>query len=150
MPPLKLKAVLPPKPEWDSATDQEGFTLLEVIVALGILTLGIASALGLFAAATAAQKRAIDQVNSAVIAEQAFADFESALSRGVEIDTLVKSPPFTSVEASYPGYTVRIVELRASEEQEAFWLAIEVFWKFKGRESSERFEQYFVPRRLRP
>ncbi len=85
-----------------------GFTLLEVIVALAILTLGISSALALFTAATAAHKRAIDRVNAAAIAEHAIADIESALARGSTVDELRVNPPFDAIRNNWPGYEVGV------------------------------------------
>ena len=52
-----------------SASSESGFSLLEVIVALGILSVGIAAAVSLFTAGTAAHSRAVDRIKSIEISQ---------------------------------------------------------------------------------
>lgn len=54
-----------------------GFSLLEIIVALGIFMVGAASVFTLFAAGAGAHKRAIDRANAARAADSIFAELES-------------------------------------------------------------------------
>lgn len=53
---------------------RRAFTLLEVIVAMGVLAIGATAAFGLLVAATAAGKRAEHHVNAALLAELLFND----------------------------------------------------------------------------
>ena len=79
---------------------EAGFSLLEVIVALGILSVGIAAAVSLFTAGTAAHSRAVDRLKSIEISESIFAAVEGALRDGADLDDIrngdVVSPIVTS------------------------------------------------------
>ena len=125
---------------------QAGFSLLEIIVALGILAFGIASAIALFAAATAAHKRAIDRTHAAAIAEQAFADIESALARGVDPEAIVESPPLSEIQRNFPGYdvTVAFFAVDGSTAEDELLIEVTVNWKFRGSDRAEVFRQLIV------
>ena len=56
-----------------------GFTLIEVLMALGILAFGLVTVLGVFTMATTTHKRAIDRVNSALLAESVIDDLQEEL-----------------------------------------------------------------------
>lgn len=56
---------------------QRGFSLLEIIVALGIFMVGAASVFALFAAGAGAHKRAVDRANAARAADSIFAELEA-------------------------------------------------------------------------
>ncbi|MCA8962616.1 MAG: hypothetical protein KDC38_18955, partial [Planctomycetes bacterium] len=116
------------------------------IIALGILAIGIASAIALFAAATAAHKRAIDRTHAAAIAEQVFADVESALERGRGIEEVTASPPLDAVRANYPGYEVELdfYEVSGETASDEILLDVHVRWRFRGRDSEEVFQQLLV------
>ncbi len=53
---------------------RRGFSLLEIIVAMGVLAIGATAAFGLLVAATAAGRRAEHHVNAAVLAESLLND----------------------------------------------------------------------------
>src|SRR5581483_10620990 len=59
-----------------------GFTLLETIIAMGILAIGATTALALLVAATATGRHAEHLVNSSLIADSAFTDVEADLNGG--------------------------------------------------------------------
>ena len=134
-----------------ASTRREGFTLLEVIVALAILTVGISSAIALFAAATAMHKRAVDRIHAAAIAEHALADIESALARGADPEALVANPPFEAIRTNWPGYEVTLgihnvlIVAEGEEEPEAegdeLMLELRVQWKAEGQTRSQVFRQ---------
>ncbi|MHC5040638.1 MAG: type IV pilus modification PilV family protein [Planctomycetota bacterium] len=54
-----------------------GFSLLEVLVALGIVTIGITAVLALFAAGVDVHKQAVDQSNAALAAQSLASEIES-------------------------------------------------------------------------
>lgn len=58
---------------------RRGFTLIEVLVALAIMAVGTTAAIGLFTAATAMHKRALDQTTAALIADSALSDVRAAV-----------------------------------------------------------------------
>ncbi|MEM7260703.1 MAG: prepilin-type N-terminal cleavage/methylation domain-containing protein [Planctomycetota bacterium] len=125
---------------------QAGFSLLEIIIALGILAVGIASAIALFAAATAAHKRAIDRTHAAAIAEQTFADVESALARGVTPDEIAARPPLEGIQENYPGYQVVIgfFEVSGPTADDELLVEVRVQWSFRGGDREEIFQQLVV------
>lgn len=120
-----------------------GFSLLEVIVALAVLTLGISSALALFTAATAAHKRAVDRVNAAAIAEHVVAEVESALARGVTAESLATNPPVAAIERNWPGYEVVLafVPVAGESEGDLVLLEVRVRWRSEAQGREETFRQ---------
>ncbi len=79
-----------------------GFTLLEIIIALGILAVGSTAALALLVAATATGKHAENLVNSALIADTLFTEVEAELNGGFSpkklerLDTVSNPAPRSS------------------------------------------------------
>lgn len=58
-------------------TASQGFSLLEVIVALGIVTVGVTSVLALFASGVDVHKRSIDQSNASLAALSIASELEA-------------------------------------------------------------------------
>jgi prepilin-type N-terminal cleavage/methylation domain-containing protein len=58
-------------------SDAAGFSLLEVLVALGIVTVGITAVLALFAAGVDVHKQAVDQSNAALAAQRLASEIEA-------------------------------------------------------------------------
>lgn len=65
-------------------TRRSGFTLLEIIVALGVLAIGATAAFALLVAAASAGRRAEHQVNAALIADLVLDDLKADLT--VDLD----------------------------------------------------------------
>lgn len=118
-----------------------GFTLIEVLIALAVLALGISAAIALFAAATAAHKRAINLTNASAIAEQAIADIESVLLSGVDPTTLSESNPLESIEKNYPGYRLEAKFYSLPEGPDQAVVEIIVHWTARGEPRQETFRQ---------
>jgi len=81
-----------------------GFTLLEVIVALGIFAIGATAAFALLVAASAAGRRAEHQVDAALIAETVLNDIRADMS--IQLDDLADYPradPADPVHPAPPG-----------------------------------------------
>lgn len=112
---------------------RRGFTLTEVLIAMGILAIGAVAALSLFAAGAATQKRAIDQARSAFVAEQVIAGLEERLAGDVDLAELAVEG--VTLEGQ-PGYTydVALTDL----DEESGWslevlVEVTVRWKSKGK-----------------
>lgn len=118
---------------------------MEVLVALGIMMIGVSVALALFAGATAAHKRAINRTNAAAIAEQAMADIESALRAGASPDELADSQPFEGLRRDYPGYEVEARFYAGLEDgqpsSDVAVVEIVVRWTAQGQKRDEVFRQ---------
>ena len=129
----------PAKPAPDA-----GFTLIEVLVALGVLSLGIASAIALFAAATASHKRAIHRTNAAAMAEQALSDVETALATGAEAMQLQEAPPFEGIRQDFPGYNISLRFLVGVEGADEILAEVTIGWVVGGRDRTEVFRQWMT------
>jgi type II secretory pathway pseudopilin PulG len=115
---------------------ESGFTLLEIIVALALMMIGIASAFALFAAGTALHKRSVDQTNTALIAEQVFSDLDSKLTTGIDIAKLQKKG------ASLPefrDYTYDLHLIPIDKNGEELYVDLTVRWKTRGKIREQTF-----------
>lgn len=143
--------------------DSAGFTLLEVIVAMGVLAIGATAAFALLVAAAAAGRRAQHQVNTALIAETILND--TTLEEGLRLDQLPvaqrptpaggQAPPApaqgletryleqNATWKAYPDYTydVAITPLESPEPDKpwAYLVEVEVRWSEKGQRRSAVF-----------
>lgn len=126
----------------EKTRSEAGFTLIEVIVALGILAVGIGTCIALFAAATAAHKRAIDRVHISAIIEHAFADVESALAQGVPPEEIQQDPPFEEIQRNWPAFEVlpAFYEVAGGGADEIL-LELKVTWTARGVPREEIFRQ---------
>jgi prepilin-type N-terminal cleavage/methylation domain-containing protein len=100
-----------------SNRSQSGFTLLEVVVALGILTVGVSAAISLFAAGTASHRRAVDKIRAIEISEMVLASLEGAIRDGATVTDLVNSPPWNPQVERWPGIAVEVRYGTISKQQ---------------------------------
>lgn len=70
-----------------------GFTLLEVIVALGVLGIGLTAAFALLVAGASAGRRAEHATQAPLLADAVFADLGPALAQGLDLDALPRAEP---------------------------------------------------------
>ena len=67
---------------------RRGFSLLEVLVAMAIFTVGATSILALFAAAAATHKRSVDRTRAAMVAEGVVAEVQARYYPGQDLGDL--------------------------------------------------------------
>lgn len=72
--------------QWKKA--KRAFTLLEIMVSLGILAIGMSAAMGLFTAAAASGRRAEQAVQASMVADTVFSNIESRLTMSFELSSL--------------------------------------------------------------
>ncbi len=120
-----------------------GFTLVEVLIALAIMAVGITAAIGLFTAATAMHKRALDQTTAALLADAAIAEARGAMTLGFDARALEAVRPPTdppvlyfrkgAANPSYPGYVFDLlltpIGTSDPDEADAFHAEVRVRWK---------------------
>jgi prepilin-type N-terminal cleavage/methylation domain-containing protein len=148
---------------------QRAFSLLEVIVALGVLAIGATAAFGLLVAAASAGRRAEHQVNASLLAESELnavrldptipitdyplaSSVEAVLGEavppgqrlgvqedGLETRYLVRDGAWSR----YPGYRydIAITPLPSPipDKPWEFFVELEVRWASKGRRRSARY-----------
>ncbi|MGE0711107.1 MAG: prepilin-type N-terminal cleavage/methylation domain-containing protein [Planctomycetota bacterium] len=141
------------------------FSLLEVIVAMGVLAIGATAAFALLVAAAAAGRRAEHEVNAALIAETALND--TTLDPGVRIEDYPRvkdaeplpnedPPPALRGAAEsrylvrneewpkYPGYRYDVVLTPLAGPVDGdpwhFLVEVEVRWSQKGQRRSAIFQ----------
>lgn len=67
---------------------QNGFTLMEILIAMSILIVGLVGILSLFPVGLSATKKAIEDTNAALIAESLYASLRAAAKKTVPGDNL--------------------------------------------------------------
>lgn len=143
-----------------------GFSLLEVIVALGIVTVGITAVLALFAAGVDVHKRAVDQINGSLAAQSIAAELEAKYTvaridawrremskkrkRVSESDYLADIPAkddkYPEVPG-FPGYVYGVKFTRLDPEGNAVLAEISILWsKGGGRAITEVFQTVLLKR----
>jgi len=88
--------------------NSRGFTLIEIVVALGVFLLGFVSVISLFLGGFSAQDEARSRVTRVIVAHNLFALFTEAEDPGTrtilaDVEDATKSDIFES--SDYPGYS---------------------------------------------
>jgi prepilin-type N-terminal cleavage/methylation domain-containing protein len=124
---------------------ESGFTLIEMVVALGILLIGMVSVLALFTTAVSLHKEAIDQTESSLLAEEVVSRVQGQLDSGRDPRNVAEG--FAGwTDPSRPRYRVS-VELAdvSNASQEPEWLAtVTVIYRQGTREHKETFRSVLV------
>lgn len=81
------------------------FTLLEIMVALGVMAIGMTAALGLLTAATTTGRRAENHVQASLAADYAFSDMQSKLTNQFNHTKLPSLTPEARVALAGAGET---------------------------------------------
>jgi len=92
-----------------------GFSLIEVLVALMIFTLGATSIIALFAAASASHKRSIDRTRASMLAEEIIAQVQARYYPGTEPGELVSSL-VESIPEIIDGYRWDVMLIKPGQE----------------------------------
>ena len=142
-----------------------GFSLIEVLIAMFILSIGAASVLSFYAAAASTHKRSIDRTHAALVAERVFSEVQGRYQIGKRDEELMKELTKELPEL-WGGYTAEIYCFHPAEgqgqrklggrEEDAGsgveWIDQELFvrviirWKHKTSSRSETFHKLMLPR----
>ncbi len=114
---------------------RRGFSLVEVMVALGVLAVGIGGVLAIFAAAAATHRRALDETVTAIIGNSVVAEQRAAFNRNRYGEPLAVS------RAPVPGhdlYTCSVTPTVLEREPETgrtvhLYLEVAVHYQRRGR-----------------
>jgi prepilin-type N-terminal cleavage/methylation domain-containing protein len=143
-----------------------GFTLVEVLIALGIMSIGITAVIGVFTMATSTHKRAIDEASAALIAQSAVSEMRAELTARFDasaLEVVGGGPPVGASGAAaggeapppvlafrkgardpaFPGYSydVLLTPLDAAKAADAdlFHVEVRVRWLATGKVRGETF-----------
>ena len=117
-----------------------GFTLLEMLVAMGILTTGLASVLALLSFGAALGKTARERERAARAVEAIRADLAENLWRLREDGTIEDAPPVVDRPVpNHPGLKYTAVLRENPELEGEFGVEIEVSFREKGQARREVF-----------
>jgi len=95
-----------------------GFSLLEVLVAMVILTIGATSLIALFAAAAATHKRSVDRTKAAMIAEVILSEVKARYTPGSDLEELEASL-HSGLDETIDGYRWSVLLVRPADEVES-------------------------------
>ncbi len=114
----------------------EGFTLLEVLVAMAVLTVGLTSAIYLFASAARLQTETATTQKVCALADSVFAELDTRLSPEADLAALAVKK---KTHPDYPRfkYSIHIIPLDAAEYE--LFVVVEVFWRRHGEEKRRKF-----------
>ncbi|MHC5036899.1 MAG: type IV pilus modification PilV family protein [Planctomycetota bacterium] len=126
-----------------------GFSLLEVLVALGIVTIGVTAVLALFASGVDIHKQAVDQSNAALVAQTLASELEAKYTVA-RIDAWLREkgkkrkkrrisgylkdiPDRRPVEVpGFPGYRYSVKFTPLDPDENAVLARIKVYWRKGG------------------
>jgi hypothetical protein len=134
------------------ARSRAGFTLLEVVLAMGILLLGLSVVLGLLSFGAALARTSAMRTTSAQAVEAVLADLEETL---FPLDENGEAGvPEAVIERKLPGnaqiyYSARpvLLPIDAASVVEEYHVAVELGWTSSGIAKTARFESVF-PRQV--
>ncbi|MCK6447996.1 MAG: prepilin-type N-terminal cleavage/methylation domain-containing protein [Planctomycetes bacterium] len=131
-----------------------GFTLIEILLALGILLIGLTGVLGLLTFGAAMSSAAVLRRDAAAASEAVFADLEERLFPIVVEDGVeFVGEPLEITRRPVPGYDGLSYSARAellrdpaasSAAPEEYKVDVEMVWTSGGRQRSKTFTTLFV------
>ncbi len=122
---------------------KNGFTLIEIIIALTILGIGLISVLSYLPVSLDASKKAADMTIAALIAQKHIEEIKAAsLNDIVSADGYDTSGSFLA-DSDYAGFSYRIdvTNPGASNSKD---VSVSVRWSFKGKDQLETFKTMIV------
>jgi prepilin-type N-terminal cleavage/methylation domain-containing protein len=116
-----------------------GFSLLEVLIAIGILSLAVGGVLAVFAAAVRSHSRAVHSTEAAMIASSVVSEARARFKPDVTL------PPVK--DAHFPGkprYRFDIEYVELDKPGDEVMMIVRVHWKERGRLTSYLFTTILV------
>ena len=118
-----------------------GFTILELMIAIGVFTAGMLGILGVLAAATHSQRAALDDCMSATIADTVVADIRRKCALG--------DGPDAVSDARYefdPRYGYSVETMLLDKYMGEYLVVVHVVWLRRGIEREREFRTIVVSR----
>ena len=127
---------------------RSGFSLLEVLIAMLILSVGAASILSLFAAAAATHRKSVDRTRAALVAERVLGELKGLYTPGREPDEILaelgKRLPGPIGDYAYEAMLFHPEGDRWAESE--LFARVLVRWRESGSERAEAFHSILLPR----
>ncbi len=122
-------------PPWKSG----GFSLIEVIAAMGLLVIGMSGILALFSAALALQKEATERIDIGLSWLAVQAEVERDLAAHIELKGRARLKELDGVDLPVPGdsryrYRVTLQPMTDDPLGRGYWARIEILARTQGRE----------------
>lgn len=142
-------------PDSGNALRQGGFTLLEMMVALGLLIVGMTSVLGALSSGLGTRRQAEMRSRASLLAEQVLGELRVDPSRageafsavGEAIDEGAEAPPPVVVERieGYPGMRYTLFVSTDPDYPEMVLVRLRVAWRSQGEFTGTEFHR-LLPR----
>jgi len=114
---------------------QAGFTLMEILIALGIFVIAASSIMSLFMVAASTHKRAIDNTRAGMLAESLLSELQADVKSGQVLRSIKGKKT-----RDYPGLTYDILAQRVNpDDRYEAKVTIIIRWKREGKDRSQSF-----------
>ena len=115
-----------------------GFSLIEVMAAMGLLVIGMSGILALFSAALALQKEATERLDVGMLWLAVQAEVERELAERVELKGRAKLKELDGIELPVPGdpkyrYRATLQPMTDDPLGRGYWARIEILARTQGR-----------------
>ena len=135
-----------------------GMTLIEVMIATGILVFGMVAILAIILTAQRSHQRAVNETNAVLVANSVLSELRAAMDKGRLPEAYSPDKPFEQLpqHRDYPDYRYA-VSLKSLEAQrrnpkvpplgEEYCVEVRVFWAQRGEAQSATFQTVMFLRR---
>ena len=137
-----------PSPRFVPVARRSGFSLIEVLIAMLVLSVGAASLLSLFAAAASTHRRAVDRTHAALVAERVLSAVRVRYTKGSTADEVLERLK-KELPENLGGYhyDVQLIHPEGKDWKESELFArVTVRWRQSGAERAENFQTILLPR----
>ena len=127
---------------------RSGFSLLEVLIAMLVLSVGAASLLSLFAAAASTHRRAVDRTHAALVAERVLSEVRT-LYTGDSTPEEILGQLKKQLPEDLGGYRYDVQLLHPQGEgwaKSELFARVTVRWRQSGTDRSENFQTILLSR----
>jgi type II secretory pathway pseudopilin PulG len=139
-----------------------GMTLIEVMIATGILVFGMVAILAIILTAQRSHQRAVHETNAVLVANSVLSELRAMMDKGNLPETYPPDKPFEQLpqHRDYPDYryAVSLKKLEAQRRNpnapllgDEYYVEVTVFWAQRGEAQSATFQTaMFLQRPVTP